>query len=154
MPERSPERSPGRHQLVAQGIQRQRRGRRRQYRPTLAAAAQQLDGADHDRAQRLHPVARRQLDRGASRAIHPAPQGPLEGAQLEALGVDLVEHDETGVHACLQRMRAQDPRAECVNRRDEGALGIARELRVAALVKAPAHTLAQLPRRLIGERDR
>ena len=66
----------------------------------------------------------------------------------------LVEHREGRVQAGGDRVRAQQARAEAVDRRDPCGLGLARRVAAAELDEALAHARAQLARGALGERDR
>src|SRR5439155_17186936 len=74
--------------------------------------------------------------------------------QGQASSLALVEHAVLGVDAGGKRMRPQHARAEAVDGRHPGALGLAGELAVAELGEAVADAELHLRGGLVGERDR
>ena len=59
-----------------------------------------------------------------------------------------------GVEPRADRVGAQDPCAEAVEGGDPGGIEVACAVAAAQLDEAPADARAQLPRGLVGERDR
>ncbi len=140
-------------ELAAQRVEVRRGGERRQPRPALAARAQLRVDLEDRAPQATGAVGGDQLDRAG---VGPTEllERRVEGDVGEPFGVLLVEHRELRVEPGVERVRAQQPRAEGVDRRDPGALGGARRVVGAELAQAHADPLAQLGRRLLGERDR
>ena len=129
-------------------------GRARQAWPALAAAAQLgVDRLDH-RPQSIGSVGGHQRHRLGVFPADELPQGHLEGVAAQASGDSLVEHPEAGIQARCQRVGCEQPRAEAVDRRDVGGLGVARGRALAELEEGASHALPQLAGGAVGERDR
>ena len=118
--------------------------------------------ASHVVVRRAHHV--RQLARVVG-GDHPQPfralaaleelrERAVEGVEGQPLGLDGVENAELRVDPGGERVRAQHPRAEAVDRRDPGRLGLARVPDLIQVDEAGANTLLELGGRLLGERDR
>ena len=122
----------------------------------LAPAAQPRVHGAHHPLELLRRVGRQQLEPHAAlpRALREERlQRPFEGVDADALRLGLVEHPVLGVDARRQRVRAQEARAEAVDRRDPGALRGPRLLALAQLEEAPPDAQLELGGGLLGERD-
>src|SRR5207248_7311875 len=89
----------------------------------------------------------------AARALEEVAERAIEGVDREAHRLGLVEHAVLRIDARRQRMRAQDARAEAVDRRDPRALGLPRALALAELHETAADPRLHLRRRLLREGD-
>ncbi len=135
--------------LLEVGSRRQRRQRR-----LGAAAGAQLRVGPEDRApERAQRVGGDQID-GAAILARQSLEGLVERAVGEPLRLRLVEDDETWIESRGQRVRPQDPSAEAVDGGDERALGRPGRAVCAEGPQPRTDPLAQLRRRLVGERDR
>ena len=108
---------------------------------------------DH-RAQAVRAVGGHQCDRVGILAGDEVLQRRLEGEHPQAGRDSLVEHGEAGVEAGRQRVGREQARAEAVDRRDVGRLGVARRGALAERQEARADPLAELPGGALGEGDR
>ncbi len=125
----------------------------RQARLGRPAAAQRLVRVDDQVAQHLR-VSGGEVHRRCAERLRPVVERAVVGRHGEPAGGRLVEHVEARVQAGGQWARAQDARAEAVDGADPGAVDRPRVLVLADLHQPPAHPLAQLPGRLLGERER
>ena len=124
--------------------------------PSAPAAQAVVDRPDEP-AQLVDAVRGGDFERVVARlaaVAHPDRQRALERVGAQRARLALVEHGERRVQAGGDGVRPQHPHAEAVDRRDPGGLGLLREPALAELEEARAHALAQLARRLLGERDR
>ena len=119
----------------------------------LAAASQRRVQRDDGVTQRAGPEVGDQADH-AGVGRRQLLQGVFERERLQRLGLVAVEDREARIQAGRERARAEHPRAEPVDRRDERTLGRARLLGRAELVQARPDPVAQLRGGLLGERDR
>ncbi len=121
--------------------------------PRLPARAQLVVRGDDHALQAIDGVAGREVEGVGARRGQEVGQRRLEGLALRGAPVGGVDDREAGIEARGHRVRAQDARAEAVERRDPRGLGLARRLAVTELEQADAHARAQLARRLLGEGD-
>jgi hypothetical protein len=77
----------------------------------------------------------------------------VEGLDPEHRGLSLVEHAEARVEPRGERILAEEPGAEPVDRRDPGAVELPRQLGTAELGQAPANPTPQLRGRAVGVGD-
>ena len=134
------------------------RVRRRAAGPAAPAASRRASAASSGRRARSRAARRRRPRRRRSPAA-PARRRPrleraLVGVAREPLGGALVEHLEARVEPGGERPRAQDARAEAVDRADPARVDLARVLLLAERQEAPADALPQLAGGLLGERER
>ena len=128
-----------------------RPGRRHaQHGPRLAARAQRRVDAEHDVLE-ARAVGRGDVDRRRPALARPLLERALVGLPREPLGGRLVEHVEARIEPRGERARAQDARAEAVDRADPARVDRARVLLLAERDEAPADAVAQLAGRLLGE---
>jgi hypothetical protein len=119
----------------------------------LSAAAQRfVNVADHG-PQAVGPVGRDELQRRRPVVAQEAGERRIERPAAQRPRARFVQDGEARVQAGGDRVRAQDPRAEPVDRRDPGGLGVACILAAPELEEALAYSRAQLARGLVGERD-
>ncbi len=135
------------------GVGSRRGGRDRQAWMRGAAAAQR---GVRERQHRLELAAVRGREVEGGRAVRRGPrlQGRLERAGREPAGGRLVEHREPRVQARGERLAPQHAGAEPVDRADPRRIDLPRVLGLAQLDEPPPDPLAQLRRRLLGERQR
>ncbi len=119
----------------------------------VAAGAQAAVGVLDEVAQ-ARAVGRGEVDRARAVAARPGLQRGLVGGLGQALGGGLLEHLEVRVQARRERLRAQQARAEAVDRADPAAVDGAGALVVAELGQAAPQPLGELARRLLGEGER
>ncbi len=147
-------------QLVVQGHRAPRLGilgpcglTQRKARAQLADAAQlgvdRLDRRAHD----VDPVGGEHID-GRCPAAREAGQSGLERASAQHARGGRVEHAEIGVQPGGQRVRAQQPPAEGVERADGRGLRVAGGAAFTELQQTRPHALSQLARGAVGEGDR
>ena len=142
-------------QRRAQRVRVGQAGGARQTRTRLAGAAQRVVGEDDRGAQAVGVVGGDEVERGGGvRAGQQAGERVVPGAVVQRARGGLVEHGERRVQPGGDRVGAQHARAEAVDRRDPGGLGLARHVAAAELDEALAHPRAQLARGALGERDR
>ena len=118
-----------------------------------AGRAQRVVDADEHLAEAGGLVGREQLPAvglvgGAERV-----QGGVERLALQHPRLRLVEHAEPRVDAGCERVRRQEPAAEAVNRRDPGAVEVAREIGPLELEQARADPRAELAGGTVGVGD-
>ena len=118
-----------------------------------ARRAQRLVDAREHPPQPLRAVRREQAKALAVARRAERRQRALEGLAADHRAVLLVQLAEARVDADRERVRAQQARAEAVDRRDPGAVEPAREVGPAAAVQRGADARAQLARRLARVRD-
>ena len=129
--------------------------RARQPRARLAGAAQRVVRLHDRHAQAVGVVGGDEVERRRGVLAGEQPrERVVPGAVVQRAGGGLVEHGERRVQAGGDRVGAQQPRAEAVDRRDPGGLGLARRVAPAELDEALAHARAQLAGGALGERDR
>ena len=80
-------------------------------------------------------------------------QCSLEGLAAQHAPLALVEDAEARIDACRERVRAQQPVAEAVNRGDPRAVESTREIGAPSLDEPGTDTAPQLARRLLGVGD-
>ncbi len=80
-------------------------------------------------------------------------QGRVEGLALQHPRLRLVEHAEPGIDARCERVRGQEPAAEAVDRRDPGAVEVAREIGPLELEQAGSDPRPQLAGGAVGVGD-
>ncbi len=107
--------------------------------------AQRVVDADQHLAEATGAVGREELP--TVRLIGSAEllQGRIERLALQNPSLGLVQHSEARVDPRRQRIRRQQPTAEPMNRRDPGAVEVAREVRTVELEQARSDPCAQLP---------
>ena len=136
---------------------RRRRARRRcardhQTRLLVAAGAERRVGGLDQLAQRRRRTRRRGRSRPGPRR-GPSLERVLVGRVREPLGGALLEHLEARVQPGGQRLGAQQPRAEAVDRADPGAVDGPCVLVLAELGQPPPQPLRELAGRLLRERQ-
>ena len=147
---------------VLRPARRRRRAQRDQVEPGRVAE-RELERSPR-RPQRLvdageHPPQRlRAVDREQPQPLGLVPRAELRQRLVERLDqqhrrLGLVEHAKPRVEPGRERVLAKEPRAEAVNRRDPGAVELARQLRPAELGEPSADSRAQLGGRAVGVGD-
>ena len=116
----------------------------------MAAGAQGRVGVEDHITQR-GAVRGGQVDRRRAVLARPALQGAFVRGAGEALRGGRLEDLEARVQARGERLRAQQARAEAVDRADPGAVDGAGVLVLPQLGQAAAQALGQLARGLLGE---
>ena len=130
------------------GLERDRQPRMRV--PTAAQRRVRL----RDHQLELAPVRRGDVDRRAAVRPHPALERGLEGGERKAPRRALLEDGEARIESGRERLCAQQPCAEPMDRADPRRVDGASVLGLPQLGEAAPDPLAQLGRRLLGEGQR
>ena len=114
-----------------------------------AGGPQRLVDAGQHPSQAAGAVGREQTQAARIVASAELGQSLLERLTAEHTRLAVVEHAKTGVESGREGIRLQEPMAEAVNRRDPGAVELAREIVPAAVEQLAADAAPQLAGRTL-----
>jgi hypothetical protein len=118
-----------------------------------ACRAQAVVHAREHPSETLGPVGGEEPHAFGLSRLHVRGEGLREGLRAEHRRLALVEHAEARVEPGLERMRAQKPVAEAVDRRDPARVQVACEIVTLELHEPLPDARAQLPGRALGVGD-